>query len=184
MAQQQNDWHNQLDEQSFTTLFNTYWEQMFAVCYQNSGDMEASKEMVQDIFRSLWEKRDGFQITHSIKHYLLRAAKLKACEYIRNRVYDERQLSYKAETLHHGEHSTEQIILYNELNSQVNTMVSTLSTQCQKVYKMSEEQGMSPREIASALLISEKTVSYHLSKAKDTLKVKLGKLYRESLIRQ
>lgn len=183
MAQQQNDSHNPLDEQSFTALFNTYWEQMLAVCYQNSRDMEASKEMVQDIFRSLWEKRDGLQITHSIKHYLLRAAKLKACEYIRNKISNERRFTYEREPVEQGNHSTEEAILYNELNSQVNTMVSTLSTQCQKVYKMSEEQGMSAREIASALLISEKTVSYHLTKARDTLKVKLGGLYREPLIR-
>lgn len=168
-----------INEQSFTSIFNEYWERMYAICYHNTKDIESSKEMVQDIFRSLWEKRNELQIKQSIEHYLLRAAKLKACEYIRNQINKEQHKVPASDVYFSGFHFTEEDILYKELTGYVELLVDTLSFQCRKVYQMSQYQGMSNKEIASALLISEKTVSYHLMKAKETLQQKLVAIYHD-----
>lgn len=168
-----------INEQSFTKFFNQYWERMYAICYHNTKDMESSKEMVQDIFRWLWEKRNNLQIEDSIEYYLLRAAKLKACEYIRNKVSKEHHETRALNSNFNRYHFTEEEILYKELSNQLDMLVNTLSCQCKKVYQMSQFNGMSNKEIALALLISEKTVSYHLQKAREILQEKLLVIYHD-----
>lgn len=172
-----------IDERSFTLLFNEHWEKLYAICYHNSRDMEVSRGMVQDIFRSLWEKRGHLQIHQPIEHYLLRAAKLKVCEYIRNKVSKENHLAAIQQNNTGSSNCTEETILGKDLDNQVYKLLDILPNQRKKVFKMSKEQGMNNKEIASALLISEKTVSYHLNKAKDFLQVNLSQAYKEQAAR-
>jgi RNA polymerase sigma factor (sigma-70 family) len=53
-------------------------------------------------------------------------------------------------------------------------LVETLPAKCKSVFKMSREQGLSNREIASVLLISERAVEHHITKALKTLKANLA----------
>lgn len=141
------------------------------------NDRELSKEMVQDIFKSLWERRDRLRIEQSIEFYLVRAAKLKVCEYFRNSAVAGKYEAHVQSAYCDADHCTEQQLAFRELSEQVSLLVDTLSCQCQKVYQLSQEQGLSNKEVASALLISEKAVEYHLHKAKSLLRTKLS-VYR------
>lgn len=53
-------------------------------------------------------------------------------------------------------------------------LVNALPEHCQRVFRMSRELGLSNKEIAHELLISERTVAYHLSNALRELKAKLN----------
>lgn len=162
-----------IDEKSFRQIYMTYWDKVFAICYNNLGKPEVAKEMVQDIFKSLWERREELEITNSVERYLLRSAKLKVFEYLRN------TKSRKEHTAHalvnHCNHSdcTENMVMYNSLKDQVDVLIDTLPCQCRNVFKMSREQGLSNKEIASSLLISERAVEYHIARALTTLKANL-----------
>ena len=74
-----------INEATFTEVYNTCWEKVFAICYNHTHDVEVAKELVQEIFKSLWERRENLQINVSLERYLLRAAKLKVSEYSRNK---------------------------------------------------------------------------------------------------
>lgn len=163
-----------IDELSFRQIYLQYWDKVYAVCYNNLNDSEVAKGMVQEIFKSLWERKDELEITTSVERYLVRSAKFKVFEYIRNttsrREHDEKAL---ADYCNHT-HCTENEIMYNSLKNKVDNLVDTLPCQCRNVYKMSREQGLTNREIASNLLISERAVEYHISRALTTLKANLS----------
>lgn len=129
--------------------------------------------MVQDIFKSLWERRKHLLIEQSIEFYLMRSAKLKVCEYIRNKVTASRHLEEIKADYCDADHCTEKQIAYDDLSQQLNILVDTLSCQCRKVYRLSRVEGLSNKEVASALLISEKAVEYHLNKAMTLLRTGL-----------
>ncbi|MFD2284616.1 RNA polymerase sigma-70 factor [Pedobacter petrophilus] len=163
----------QIDKQSFEKAYNIYWEKVFAVCYNNIGDVEPAKGMVQDIFRSLWERRDDLQLVE-IEHYLMRSAKFKAFEYIRNkvnrkRIHESQLIGYPATS-----NCTEEQVLYNDLKDKIENLVDTLPTQCKKVYKLSRKQGLHNKEIAAILNISERAVEYHITRAMSSLKLGLA----------
>jgi RNA polymerase sigma-70 factor (family 1) len=162
-----------IDKETFETAYHLYWEKVYAVCYNQIREVEPAKGMVQDIFRSLWERKDHLNL-EKIDHYLIRSAKFKAFEYIRNKVSRQKHMGLKLQEDCLSSNCTEERILYNSLQEKVTGLVETLPCQCKKVYKMSREEGLANKEIASILLISERAVEYHITKATTMLKLKLS----------
>lgn len=162
-----------IDKQSFEMAYELYWEKVFAVCYNNIKEVEPAKGMVQEIFKSLWERRAELEI-EKMEHYLIRSAKFKTFEYIRNKVNRQKHNEFQVMDCSVSSNCTEEQVLFNNLKEKVNLLVDTLPCQCKRVYKMSREQGMSNKEIASLLVISERAVEYHITKAMSRLKVGLA----------
>lgn len=162
-----------IDKQTFETVYNLYWEKVYAVCYNNIREIEPAREMVQDIFKSLWERKDELEV-EKVSHFLIRSAKFKTFEYIRNKVSRQKHTELKMEHFCTFSNCTEEQVLFTDLKEKVNTTVDTLPYQCKKVYKMSREQGLSNKEIALSLFITERAVEHHITKAMRVLKVKLA----------
>lgn len=162
-----------IDQVSFEKAYDLYWEKIFGVCYNNIKELEPAKGMVQDIFKSLWERRNELEL-QNVEHYLVRAAKFKVFEYIRNRVSRQKLGEFQAMDCRLASNCTEEQVLFNDLKEKVNLLVDTLPCQCKRVYKMSREQGLSNKEIAGLLFISERAVEYHITKAMSRLKTGLA----------
>jgi RNA polymerase sigma-70 factor (family 1) len=162
-----------IDRATFETVYNMYWEKVYAVCYNNIREIEPAREMVQDIFKSLWERRAELEL-ENVNNYLIRSAKFKTFEYIRNKVSQQKHICNKYQGCPNSSNCTEERVLFNNLKEKVNILVDTLPCQCKRVYKMSREQGLSNKEIASALLITERAVEYHITKALGVLRLSLS----------
>jgi len=162
-----------MNEQTFTWLFNTYWDKVYVVCYKNINSHEDAKELTQNIFKSLWERRNEIRITGSAEHYLMRSAKLQIINFYRdNKIHQEHHNCFY-QTYCDFDNCTENEILFNQLNAEVRLLVDQLPCQCKLVYQLSRDKHLSNKEIAATLGISLKTVEYHLSNAGKLLKVNL-----------
>ncbi|TZF84093.1 RNA polymerase sigma-70 factor [Pedobacter sp. BS3] len=162
-----------INRKTFEDVYNCYWEKVYAVCYNNIRDVEVAKEMVQDIFKSLWERREELAL-ENVANYLIRSAKLKTFEFIRNKTTRQRIDEFNYQGCVNSSNCTEEQVLFNDLKDNVNLLVDTLPCQCKRVYRMSREEGLSNKEIAEKLLISERAVEYHITKAMGMLKQKLA----------
>lgn len=162
-----------IDRATFEVVYQLYWEKVYTILYNQLREAEPAREIVQDIFKSLWERRETL-IMENAEHYLIRAAKLKAFEYIRNKVSREKHIHMKMSSCDSSTNCTEEHILFNSLKGKVNDIVDTLPCQCRRVYRMSMEEGMANKEIAQALLITERAVAYHMAKATSTLRLELA----------
>ncbi|SFM86358.1 RNA polymerase sigma-70 factor, ECF subfamily [Chitinophaga sp. YR627] len=162
-----------INEKIFTDTYELYWEKVYNVCYANLEDSELAREMVQDIFKSLWERRETLEITQSAEHYLVRAAKLKVFEYIRNQRIRSTHLKSIAYSQHTEVNFTENEILHNFLSQKLRVLVGYLPSEGREIFKLSREMGLSNKEIASTLSVSERKVEYQLMKAIRFLKSNL-----------
>ncbi|MCG8319201.1 MAG: sigma-70 family RNA polymerase sigma factor [Cytophagales bacterium] len=156
---------NLADPKDFESLYHAYSRHMYRLCYYYTRDAEISKEMIQDIFKSVWERRNKLIIESDIESYLMRAAKLKVFQYTRDRVNHAKHLECVFEEAFEPINCTENQVFYNNLSECVNRLINKLPCRCKQVYELSREKGMTNKQIASALLISEKAVEKHLSKA-------------------
>ena len=159
--------------EGFEVIYVRYWEKVFAVCYNSTERIELAQSMTQDIFKSIWERRDSIQIEKSIEHYLVRSAKKKVAEYFRNQSIRSKHLDLASHDDCAAANCTEQDVAYSLLVEELNLLVGRLPCQCRNVYRMSREQGLTNKQIAQELKISERAVEYHISKAISFLKKNL-----------
>ena len=162
-----------LDEQLFQQLYRQYWKQVFAICYSTLRDEDIAAELSQDIFESLWKRRNALLISVPIAQYLFRCAKLEVMEYCRTTANRQKHLQNAMQDQPAEGNYTEDTLLYNELSNKINQLLILLPNKSQLVYRLSQQQGLDKKSIATELFISEKTVEYHLYKALNFLRENL-----------
>ena len=151
-------------EYQFEAIYEKYWELIYAICLNRTNNMEVAREMTQDIFLSLWERKDTLKIKF-IKNYLIRSAKQRVFEHFRNLEIKKRNLKLVTEETPVSENATENQVAISLLEQEVHSLVGQLPDDCRKVYKMSREQGLPNKKIAELLKVTERTVENRISRA-------------------
>ncbi|TDQ11068.1 RNA polymerase sigma-70 factor [Pedobacter metabolipauper] len=162
-----------LDGKTFERLYLDCWEKVFGIIFNYTRDEEIAEEISQDLFASIWERKDRIMVRTTFEQYLYRAAKLEAFEYLRTSIRHREHVDCALQNYCAADLCTEERVYFNELNGSVNLLVDQLPCRCREVYRLSQQQGLTNKAIASKLLISEKTVEYHLYKAMSFLRSNL-----------
>lgn len=148
---------------------------MFAVCFRYSQDEEFSKEVIQEVFKSIWERRETLHIQGPAEHYLVKAAKLKMMERFRTQSRAKEHLNSVAYLQEQSENTTSNQVLLNEQFRLLHSGIEELPEKCRTVYRLSQQSMLSPAQIASGLNISSKTVENYLSQAQQLLRKKMAR---------
>jgi len=149
------------DEQALTWLYRRHWEPLFLAAYQVLKDKEACKDLVQELFTEVWQKCNHIQLTGSFKAYLAASIRYKVFRYIRRHPAQEVLFEHLTERMQTP--SPESELAAKELQAQLNTLVAALPEKCATIYRMSREQHLSYKEIASRLNVSVKTVENQIN---------------------
>jgi RNA polymerase sigma factor (sigma-70 family) len=71
------------DEQAFTEIYHHYWQQLFFIAFKRLASSEDAREIVQNVFMNLWEKRQTLQID-SLPLYLAAMTRYSVYRYLAN----------------------------------------------------------------------------------------------------
>lgn len=173
------------DQAAMREIFERYWKKLFSVALNRLAVPEQAEECVLDVLISVWERRNNLSLKHTLATYLAVAVKYRAIRILAKEYQKGLQntVELKAYELYgYDVSSVDEYILEKELMETLETAVKQLPEKCRLIYRMSSEQGMSYKEIAKKLNLSEKTVQAHLTKATKTLRSDLGKQYPTFLI--
>ena len=155
---------------------SVYRKQVIKLCriaYNQTRDFSEAESIVHSVFSKLWEKRNNLDIHGPIENYLVRAVKLAVMDQLRKQSIRRELLENHLADFCGSTHCTEERLIYTELHTKVTELTDQLPCQCRKVYELSRGKGMSNKEIASSLLISEKMVEAHITKALKFLRTNL-----------
>ena len=152
-------------DKSFEEIYHSHWEKVFAVCYQGTRDAELAEDLMHEIFQSLWERRSELRVQGPAARYLVRAAKLKLMAHHRDSANRQQIFNQVAGKKAGSEETTQRQVDYHLLSERVGELVAGLPHPCKQVFVMSRQEGMSNKAIAASLVLSEKTVEYHLTRA-------------------
>ncbi|WP_456088049.1 RNA polymerase sigma-70 factor [Parabacteroides sp.] len=164
----------------FRELFEAYFKISVTYAYRFVGDWQAAEDITQDVFMSLWEKKENIDFNDPIKPYLYRAVYNRSINYLNSALMQKRiegidtiDELINQEILGYNQHDT---LLLKEITDEINRFVDTLPPQCRTVYKLSREKNLRNKEIAAQLEISEKAVEKHISKALSEIRNHLVRL--------
>ena len=157
-------------EGAFTEIYNRYWEKLFAIAYHHCHNKQVSEEVTQDVFMSLWDRRNSLEIK-ALNAYLGTATKFAIFKHlVRTKRRQQLLANGAAPVVSLTEDANINAIFLKEY---INGLVETLPEKSRIVYKFSREKGFDIPQIAEAMNISHKTVETHLTKALKTLRKSL-----------
>lgn len=162
------------DNHAFAEIYNRHWKQVLYYAAKKTGDLTAAEDIVQDVFVSLWKRRSQLEINSEFKNYLIVSIKYRVLKFLnRQRI---KRLAEESTALNYDvlDDSTQEYLDFDELRSALEEMVCKLPERSALIYRMNKEEGMSHREIAMEMGMSEKAVNANLVRTKKTLRAGLN----------
>lgn len=162
------------DKKAFEKLFKEYYDPACRYVIRVIRDSDTTEEIVQATFVNLWEKREMIRSDISFRSYLFRAAYNTALNYIKHQKVVARHVASKQDRISEVRRNFVSHQPDFELQKRIENAVDSLPPQCQRVFRLSREEGLKYHEIADELGISKKTVEVHMGKALKILRDNLG----------
>lgn len=168
-----------IDENTFLQLYESYWKKLYQIALKYLGDNFEAEEVVQELFTSLWQRKDSL-ILHkeTVENYLVRAVRFKVSRIYSDEIRKTKKVDEFAAQQVTANNHTEKQVLYSFLKEDIDKLVTMLPERCKEVYQLSRVKGLNNKEIALDLFISEKTVENQLTKALSFLRNALKKYPR------
>jgi len=159
-------------ENAFVSLYLNYYPLMLKIAYNKFLDKQEAEDIVQEIFMSLWQRRETLSLEIPIKYYLLRAVHLQYAQYCRHSIVSKKYLKYLQVF---GENFSMINILENkELRNEIHSAISDISAPaCRKIFEMSYIEQYNCKEIAYLMKIKQQVVRNQTSRALKVLRNKL-----------
>lgn len=158
---------------AFDEIYRKYSRKIYSFSLGLLKDRETAKEIVQEVFVCLWEKRDQVDVDLSYENYVFTITYNCIQKFFRKRSIEARVKDYLASHSSGVLENADSSLIYNELLELANRTIEKLPDRRKMVYKMSRQEGMKIRQIASTLNISVRTAESHLFKALKYLKEEL-----------
>lgn len=154
------------DTYALGVLYKRYASHVYCFAKNIFSNEDKAADITQSIFLKLWTKKSSIPNVNNLKAYLFKMT--------RNAIFDS--LDRKRESQLEDSHTkTIMSNLQTEIESRevltiVRLKIMSMPVQRKKIFLMSRFRGLSHKEIASTLNLSEKSVEYHITKANEELK--------------
>jgi RNA polymerase sigma-70 factor (ECF subfamily) len=160
------------DADAFEAVYHEHAGRIYALCLRMSGDAQAAKELVQDVFVRAWEKLETFRGESAFSSWLHRLA-------VNVVLMDRRSRARRAEdSLDEGEETAPMPAAparSPELKMDLEQAIAALPRMARQVLVLFDVEGYSHAEVGKMLGIAEGTSKAHLFRARGLLKETLAR---------
>jgi RNA polymerase sigma-70 factor (ECF subfamily) len=162
---------------AYKKIYDRYKYALYIHAYRMLKDEEEAKDLIQELFVVLWDKRESIDVRMSLSAYLYGAVKNRVLDLIAHKkIRDNYEVSLQS-FLTAGNCITDYALREKELSSIIEREIAYLPSKMRNVFELSRNEHLSYKEIAAKLDISDKTVKKQVNNAIKILRLKLGSLY-------
>lgn len=152
---------------AFKNVMRVYYRELvdFAHYYVKSSYL--AKDVVQDVFANVWEKRGRWSPDRSLKMYLYQSVKNEALKMLRSRKTERKYIESYLEEVCEQEIYPEEIEISGEKEFQqaARQAIQSLPKRARMTYQLHRRDGLTYKEIAQVMDVSHKTVESQMSRA-------------------
>lgn len=158
------------DQKAFNSLFRSLYPRLIHFASKYNRNKAVARDIVQDAFVALWEKRSHIEPDRSIQAYLYRIVRNKSLNYIRDNsnetvgLLDDMLLKTAGEEKHKHPDEEEQLIKL------LKKWIEKLPNRQREAFELSRFEGLDHDEIAEVMEVSSNTVNNHIVAALSKLR--------------
>ncbi len=158
------------DRGAFDRFFHLYYDQVFRFAYYHVGEKEACKEVVSEVFYSIWKSKKRLADIESIDAYLFASVRNEALRWLsKNRRDGQVPIEELIGNEPEDGDSPLELLESEELRDVLSQAIDSLPERCRIIFLLAREEGLKPKEIAEMLSIKESTVRVQMKLAVDRL---------------
>jgi len=162
------------DRAAFAEIYRRYKGPLYVHAFHRLQDREETKDLLQQLFATLWENRKHLNINGYLSGYLFTAVRNRVLKFVARQNVNSRYIASVQSTVNNTSYQSDQLVREKELSAIIEKEISALPTKMREIFELSRKQHLSNAEIAEILDISEKTVRNQLNNALSILRSKLG----------
>lgn len=162
------------NQEAFKHLFNLYHKRVYAFAHNILPSAADAEEIVQNVFLSLWNQRKNLLISGSLSSYIFGIARHFIYRQIQNKLRHEAFTEFFLEQNKDFEFITEEQVLFKELSDIMSDAIKKLPERRREIFILSRMEGLSYKEIAQKLEITENTVDTQIRHALDFLRIQIS----------
>lgn len=160
------------NRKAFRKLFELFWEPMFVNAKSIVLDEGIAKDIVQDIWLNLWQKRENSEIVN-FEAYIFKSVSYGCYKYLRDNKFNTSQLQVIESLEPISESNVENQHNLDQTKFVIEKSLMGLPPRCQQIFRMSRVEAASNEEIASRLGISKRSVENQMSIALKSIRQNL-----------
>lgn len=158
---------------SFELLFNQYAGQLVRYAATIVKDKDEAEDVVQQLFVSLWTKKETMEVNTSLKSYLYRSVHNSSLNRIKQQTVKESYAEYFTYVSDGTTAGAVAELEGKETDGVIMRAIEELPEQCRIIFKMSRFEQLKYQQIADQLGISVKTVENQMGKALKHMRLRL-----------
>lgn len=156
-----------MTEKEYKLCVDNFADAVLRFLVKNTKDMDSSKDILQDTYVKLWEKKEGVDF-------------LKAKSYIFTTAYHTmiNDIKYRAQKDNITPSRTMDINKYSDVKQVLNEALERLPKLQKEVILLRDYEGYAYKEIAEILALTEENVKINIFRARVKLKEYIGSIDR------
>ena len=157
----------------FTTFYESYYSRFLSYATYYVKDSSVAEDLVHDALLYYWENRNHVSDKTDVLSYVLLTVKNKCLNYLKHiqieQAYTKRclfshnwEIEIRIQTLEEGSYSE---LFSKELQDLLTKSLNKLPAQTQQIFYLHRMEGITRKEIAIKLSVSQQKIDYHINKA-------------------
>ena len=158
------------DKSAMDELFQYYYPRLYHFSRSILKIENEIDDILQDVFVKIWLNRHKISNAETFNSYIFTITKNEVLNFLRSKMRDQ---NFKDELLLRSvaeEYQSQNLVEFNEIKAGIDKIVEGLPEKRRQVFILSRTEGLSNKEIAQQMNISEKTVEDHITHAIKHLK--------------
>lgn len=159
------------EQDAFEEIYRRYWQKLLRSAQFKLRSKETIEEILQDLFISLWEKREKVLI-ENLEAYLNTSLRYLIINQIKKQILQEKFVEYSLKKNELTD-DVDESVAFNELSIAIEKAIEQLPEKTQQIFRLNRLEYKSVKEIAVLLETPERTVEYHITQALKALRIHL-----------
>lgn len=163
------------DYKAFSEIYERFALQLLSHALRKCQDDEYANDLLQEVFTMLWENRETLDIKKSLPGYLATSITYSFLKNLRHKEVKEKYITSLTDFINSisSNLTADHLIRRKQLETIIENEVMALPPKMREIYKKFFVEGLSHKEIATELNLSDKTVARQIYNIRERFRKKL-----------